>query len=135
MKQLPDVGCSRGAPMGRRDSPALSEAPRSVRLFRLWLDRGGYDDGGAYWGHGETLYCAQDDEGNRQFVRARTRAKAALLLNIPGRMLKVRMNHEACQYGIALIDGHAPMPQGETRESVILWMQEHGARMGQKIKT
>jgi len=45
-----------GAPHGRAEYP-LSDAPRSVRLFRVPLDSGGYDQGGAYWGHGAPIYC------------------------------------------------------------------------------
>lgn len=75
--------------MGRTESP-LSDAPRSVRLFRVRLDSGGYDDGGAYWGHsrGETLYCAQCDEGGRRFVRAASRLQAVAALEIEAQALK-----------------------------------------------
>jgi len=73
-KQMSDVNCSRGAPMGRRHSPHISTP---CRLFQVRLDAGGYDDGGAYWGVGEPLWCARDDEGNEQFVRAPDRSTAA----------------------------------------------------------
>jgi len=46
------------------------------------LDSGGYDDGGAYWGRGEPLYCATDDMGYREFVRAPDRRRACEELKI-----------------------------------------------------
>lgn len=73
-KQMSDVNCSRGAPYGRRSSSHISVP---CRLFQVRLDTGGYDDGGAYWGSGERLWCARDDEGNEQFVRAPDRSTAA----------------------------------------------------------
>jgi hypothetical protein len=46
------VDSSRGAPMGR--SGETNPVPRSKRVFdcAVPLDSGGYDRGGAYWGHG-----------------------------------------------------------------------------------
>ena len=65
-KQFADVSSRYGAPMGRSTTGTLSDEPRSVSLFRVKLDSGGYDDGGAYWGLGPpSLYCAVDDEGGR----------------------------------------------------------------------
>lgn len=80
-KQMSDMNCSRGAPMGRRHSPHISTP---CRLFQVRLDTGGYDDGGAYWGwgRGERLWCARDDEGNEQFVRAPNRSVAAHKLRL-----------------------------------------------------
>lgn len=83
-KQFHDVSSLRGAPMGRAD---LHEPPQSkVRLFRVRLDAGGYDDGGAYWGLGPPLYCATDDYGFRMFTRAASReaAKREVLADNPG---------------------------------------------------
>lgn len=87
-KQFPLVSSRYGAPTGRSTSP-LDCAPRSVRLFRVRLDAGGYDDGGAYWGHGGALWCAVCDAGGRQFVRAKSRADAARILEIEPASLKV----------------------------------------------
>lgn len=60
---LPAVDCSRGAPMGR---PSIMDYPTHGRpllyLRRFYLDSGGYDRSGAYWGHGEPLYAAFNDE-------------------------------------------------------------------------
>lgn len=56
-----------GASMGRRSSGALYGV---VTLERVPLDEG-YDPGGAYWGSGEPLYYAEDEEGNNLYFRAR----------------------------------------------------------------
>lgn len=64
MAQFNKVNCQHGAPMGRRSYGTAPDAPRSVYLFRVQLDSGGYDDGGAYWGHSrESVYCARDKDG------------------------------------------------------------------------
>lgn len=89
-KQFENVDCSRGAPMGRSEWRADEPiAPRSVSVFRVRLDSGGYDDGGAYWGAGRPLYCARDDAGAfRVFVRAMDRAEAIEKLRIAPHLLK-----------------------------------------------
>jgi hypothetical protein len=76
MITLSNVSSKYGAPMGR-DS---SEPSGKVRLQRVRLDSGGYDSGGAYWGIGQALWCAEDVDGNRKFFRASDReaAKAKL---------------------------------------------------------
>lgn len=79
-KQFSDVNCSLGAPMGR----AAYGDPNGHELFRLFkvqLDSGGYDDGGAYWGLPNNIYCAQGEDFQR-FVRADSREEAADELNI-----------------------------------------------------
>ena len=43
-----------------------------VHLRRVYLNSGGYDDGGAYWGWAEPLYCAYTDEAEC-YVRAKHR--------------------------------------------------------------
>lgn len=133
---LEAVSCRYGAPMGRSDSPSIETAvPRFVRLQRVRLDSQGYDSGGAYWGirrPGESLFVAEDGDGNRQFISAYGRAQAALKLGIGALALKVADLSEFQQYGLAILDGRAPMPEGETRESVIQWMIESGAAMGQE---
>lgn len=76
--------------MGRATSrPDMADS--SVRLFKVNLDSGGYDDGGAYWGAslGDNLYCAVDDAG-RQFVRETSRVRAAIKLHIPNTALKAK---------------------------------------------
>lgn len=83
-----------GAPMGRADWLDLKPddlAPRTVHLFRVRLDSGGYDAGGAYWGHGEPLFCATDGENYREFTRARNREHAAIILDLKPESLKARL--------------------------------------------
>jgi hypothetical protein len=89
-RQFTNVSSIYGAPMGRSTSP-LDCAPRSVRLFRVRLDSGGYDDGGAYWGLGAPLWCAVCDAGGRRFTRAKSRADAACILEIEPDSLKVKV--------------------------------------------
>lgn len=95
-KQFTDLSGNYGAPMGRAEfgTPEQCEM-RSVRLFAVSLDMGGYDDGGAYWGCGLTLYCATDDCDYRQFTRAKSRAHAALLLDLDPGYLKVGLTRVA----------------------------------------
>jgi len=102
MKQFSDVNCRYGAPMGRHGSPAnMPDADldkRTVRLFRVNLDSGGYDDGGAYWGIGAPLYCATDDGDYREFTRADNRFHAMALLNLPHSTLKIGAAIPGCYY-------------------------------------
>ena len=80
-----------GASMGRSNYGRLDVA-RRVRLFRVRLDAGGYDNGGAYWGLGRPLWCALAEDMSadlaqpatdaRNFVRAATRKEAAELLGL-----------------------------------------------------
>lgn len=71
----------RGASMGRPSTPVgfldpTKEQPK-LRLQRVPLSAGGYDPGGAYWGHGVPLFCAWSDDGEFAFyVRALDRAEA-----------------------------------------------------------
>ena len=83
MQQFLNVKCQYGAPMGRASWPTKPTEAKSVRLFRVNLNSGGYDDGGAYWGLPRyNLWCATDDANYRDFVRAPTRAMASKELNI-----------------------------------------------------
>ena len=64
-----------GAPMGRRSIGVHGK----VRLARVRIDSGGYDPGGAYWGIGQPLWCAWNDEGEVYFRASdREAAKAKL---------------------------------------------------------
>lgn len=83
--------------MGRRDMGRVIDVPAdSVHLFRVRLNAGGYDSGGAYWGTGTPLYCAAalyagpDGEPDvyQQFVRAASREAAAHALKIPNDKLR-----------------------------------------------
>jgi hypothetical protein len=90
-RQFPDVNCTYGAPMGRREyGHAEDSEPRSVRLFRVVLVQG-YDDGGAYWGCGVPLWCATDGGDYRRFMRAWSRRAAAQALGLESGQLRVRL--------------------------------------------
>lgn len=132
MFQFQRVNCSYGAPMGRRSDGYLETGvPRSVRLFRVALDSGGYDNGGAYWGIGAPLWCAIDDGGSRQFLRASTRARAALALDVPRGALKKQETLEACaRVGFAVLDARVPMPEGQTKTGVVDWLAACGVPVG-----
>lgn len=81
----PDVSCKFGAPMGRHTGPDYLDTTNRLQLVRIRLDAGGYDAGGAYWGHHQRLYYAADDCGNSKFFRARDRdhAKAVIRDTFP----------------------------------------------------
>lgn len=89
---LSQVSSRYGAPMGRMSASDLGSEPRSLRLFHLPLDSGGYDAGGAYWGFPNNIYCAMDREGNIQTVRASSRLHAAMELDLDPRALRVRLD-------------------------------------------
>lgn len=69
-----------GAPMGRATDHDFGQAPGRIHLRRMYLDSGGYDRGGAYWGFGEPLYEAHDSDGRVTILRARSRAAAKAAL-------------------------------------------------------
>jgi len=83
-RQFSPVSGRYGAPMGRTSYGILDNVePRKLRLFRVRLDNGGYDDGGAYWGHGGGyVWCATDGANFFQTCRAGSRERAALELGI-----------------------------------------------------
>lgn len=92
-RQFEDVHSRRGAPMGRKQYGTPARCEGKIRLFRVRLDNGGYDDGGAYWGIGKPLYCAESLDGRyREFVRAEDREAAALALSITPRQLLRRLS-------------------------------------------
>lgn len=64
-----------GADMGRsnRDNGCLEG---KVSLVSVPINSGGYDPGGAYWGHGQRLYCASGSEGGLKYLRAASREDA-----------------------------------------------------------
>jgi hypothetical protein len=86
MDKTPDVSSKYGAPMGRHTGPNyLSTEAGKIQLQRVRLNNGGYDAGGAYWGHGQALWCAMDQDGNTQYFRAydRDSAKAKIVADWP----------------------------------------------------
>ena len=83
----PDVSSRYGAPMGRHTGPDyLATEAGPLYLRRIHLNSGGYDTGGAYWGHGAPLFYVEDQDGNSQFMRASSRdaAKAKIAADWPG---------------------------------------------------
>lgn len=58
MVELPKVSCRYGAPMGRPSEHPGTDPHCIIRVRRLRLNSGGYDSGGAYWGHGAPLWHA-----------------------------------------------------------------------------
>lgn len=73
---------SRGARMGRHniipdELPRLPAHPPRFRMERLrWVD-GAYDQGGAYWGMGDSIYCAWIPSPRTEiYVRAQDRQDA-----------------------------------------------------------
>lgn len=90
MNQFPNVTSQYGAPMGRSETRAAWYAypHKSIRLYRVRINSGGYDDGGAYWGISQPLYCAEGSAtDDRQFVRACDREDAAKRLKIAPQQL------------------------------------------------
>ncbi len=69
---LPKLSCKFGAPMGRHSDRLCGK----VRLQEMRMVDGAYDQGGAYWGCGDTMYVAQDSDGGLAFYRAKNRTEA-----------------------------------------------------------
>lgn len=89
--RLPDVHSRYGAPMGRVGEKGDPDWPYRFHLARVYLNSGGYDRGGAYWGFDAPLYQAWAESGDdgvadvEMFLRAYDRedAKAKVLANYP----------------------------------------------------
>ena len=64
----------------RRELAAAESSPADRQRFHLVrerLDSGGYDSGGAYWGHGSPLYRYESaDSQNEGYLRAADRGEA-----------------------------------------------------------
>lgn len=81
------VSCRYGAPLGRGNIGNDFDVMQPLHLKRLPLDSGGYDGGGAYWGHGVPVYVIHDRDGDFFYsLRARSReaAKAEFREEHPG---------------------------------------------------
>ena len=132
MSQFEQVNSRYGAPMGRRANEYLeTRIERHVRLFRVRIDSQGYDDGGAYWGIGEPLFCAIDDDGNRQFVRAASRFLAAVKLDIPMPALKSGIPGWANTYRHYADNPGMLKVHGVTENDFFEWAKWPGVAMGQ----
>jgi len=128
---IPDVSTRYGAPMGRRGygTPEHAE-PRTVRLFHVPLDAGGYDRGGAYWGTGARLWCATDGPNYRQFTRAASRARAALELGLTPEHLARPNAEDVLRYLVGVLNKRAPMPPDWKLNDVVDALQIWGAKTG-----
>lgn len=135
---LPPVSTCYGAPMGRacygtpeHAAPDTENGPGLIRLFRVPLDSGGYDSGGACWGLGTPLYCATDGANYRQFTRASTREAAALALEIPPAYLARPLKRPAlARYCLAVIEGRAPAVPGMNTRDLFEYMRAAGIDAG-----
>lgn len=78
MRYTPSKAYSQyGASMGRPRTALDGSSRRKCRLFRLPLDSGGYDQGGAYWGTPDNLFVLMDDDMDAiAYVRASSRKDA-----------------------------------------------------------
>lgn len=77
--KLPNLDCSRGAPMGRPEFHRFDLGNTVVQFVLQYVPffDGGYDEGGAYWGFPYDLYRAVSVEHNiEMFIRAESREKA-----------------------------------------------------------
>lgn len=92
----PDLGYmgdrSRGASLGRGNVRGDPDTTARFHLRHVRLNAGGYDSGGAYWGHGGRLYHYQSEDGETSgFVRvmaadkrAAFEARGGALIGAPG---------------------------------------------------
>ena len=132
MTQFEKVSSRYGSPMGRLDDVCLeTRVKRSVRLFRVRIDSGGYDEGGAYWGLGEPLFCAIDGDGNRKFIRAASRFHAAVKLDIPVPALKSGLPNWANQYCRYADNQELLKLHGISPADFFEWAKWSGVTMGQ----
>ena len=71
--ELQPVSTKYGAPMGRHEN-ASDPGDEKVYVCHVPLDSGGYDRGGAYWGHGQRLFHVATAKGDFSiFTRAHSR--------------------------------------------------------------
>lgn len=76
----------RGASMGRHSYGTPEDCTGEIELFQVEIDKGGYDDGGSYWGIGKPLWCARCGEDYQDFARAETKEQAVVVLGLVGRI-------------------------------------------------
>lgn len=127
-KQFPAVNSRYGAPMGRSESP-LGETPKGIRLFKVRLDSGGYDDGGAYWGLPNDLWCAQCPEGGQEFTRASNRLVAAAKLSLTNSLLARGIpQDEINTYFRSWCEGRLP-PSLQEEVNWLWWLNQNGCRV------
>jgi hypothetical protein len=77
MPKLSKAFSALGANLGRQNNILEPQKPIRFHLCREYLDSQGYDEGGAYWGHGDPLYYAYTEFcDNDMLVRAPSRDAA-----------------------------------------------------------
>lgn len=125
-RQFPLVNSSRGAPMGRHTYPIREKGAKDIQLFKVKLDSGGYDDGGAYWGHMYLpLYCARNDE-SQEFVRAYSREHAAAFLDLCNADLSRALDKQKVRdLFISWTNNRLP-PQWKEVKDLGLWFEKFG---------
>lgn len=77
-----------GAPLGRFCGNPDPDAEGRFTLQRVPIDSGGYDRGGAYWGHGAELYYYASADGTAEGyfrLSSKHRSEAALNLRQAGK--------------------------------------------------
>lgn len=118
---LPDVSSRYGAPMGRPNRGIAENCePGSIHLFRVALYTGGYDRGGAYWGHGAPIYCATDGGDYFATVRASTRERAALQLDLLPEQMRRAPRADVLRYLVAALDNRAHMPAADWKRADLI---------------
>ena len=130
-RQFPITSWRYGAPMGRVHYGILENVePRTLRLFKVRIDSGGYDDGGAYWGRGGTLWCATDGANYRRFTRAGSRERAAIDLQIApdylDRLARPIDRGKLGAYALATLENRAPKWAGWSEQSAHDVLQSAG---------
>lgn len=82
MDKVRELAETRRAEVARYTSivAKLEAAPKNPPYYlqEVRLDSGGYDQGGAYWGHHQKLYCAFNDYDVQMYVRAINRDAAKI---------------------------------------------------------
>jgi len=98
--KLPKAYSQYGASMGRRGEIVDPDFDGEITVEELFLDSGGYDTGGAYWGSGGALWRATGEEVE-QYFRARD--------------IEAALAHVRGLYPLASVSGR-PMSDDELRE-------------------
>lgn len=85
-RQMPFVSQQIGR--SSQDLASLSIKSKSLYFFRLKLDQGGFDNGGARWDPRKPLYCVSDGLQPLAFTQAPSKYAAAVQLKVDPSWLK-----------------------------------------------
>ncbi len=80
----------RGAALGRPTIQGPRDYAGKLSLRRVYLDSGGYDRNGTYFGHGESLYWYADANGEIDGM-LRTRSRGAARFELLGLYPKAKI--------------------------------------------